>query len=287
VSRLPLLPISFLLACMSVGGLVYQRTRPPAEPEAAVQLDRVAQAVATTSSAKSFTFTYTVSVSAAGQSFTMNGDGAYDAEHKLVAMKLHFPNAGAAQADADLVLDNSDGLVEYIHMPLLEGRLPGGKSWLKMDLEALSKKQGIDLSKLQQGANADPTKALEFLRRAASPTVVGQETVGGVETTHYEATIDLWRLAVIEPDAGRRASMKRAIELSGIRSYPVEVWIDGAGYVRRMRITIVQVVPEAPGGVATLTMTEELTSFDDRVSVAVPPDSSVIDVTELAGAAAS
>jgi hypothetical protein len=237
-------------------------------------------------------FTYSATISAAGESLTMSGEGSYDLERKLGAMKLHFdgvtPGSPAAQADMELVLDNSDGLVEYIHMTLLDGQLPAGKSWVKIDVGALGKNHGIDLSKLQQGDAADPAKFFTFLRRAANPTVVGQETVGGVATTHYRATVDPQRLAAAETDAATRETMQRAIALSGISSYPAEAWIDGAGYLRRMRIAVPLRVPDmAPTDVAMMTMTEELSNFGTPVEVALPPAASVVDIADLAGSARS
>lgn len=283
MARVPVLAIALLFASIGVAGFAYLKTR----PEAVVHVDRVAQAVASTSSAKSFTFTYSTTISAAGNSLTMSGDGSFDGQHELVAMKMHFdglpPGSSAAGAKAEIVLDNSDGLVEYIHVALLDGHLPAGKSWVKVDVGELGKKAGIDLSRLQQSDSADPARIFSLLRRSADPTVVGQENVGGVATTHYEATVDLRRLAALETDAAVRENMQRAIAVTGISSYPVEVWIDGDGYLRRMRTTIPQHMSGTPAQVATVTATEELSNFGTDVRIAVPPDSSVVDVSDLAG----
>ncbi|HEY8773087.1 MAG TPA: hypothetical protein VIM05_00840 [Gaiellaceae bacterium] len=286
MARVPVLAIALLLASGGVAGFAYLKTR-RAGPEAVVHVDRVAQAVASTSSEKSFTFTYSTTISAAGESLTMSGDGSYDVQHELVAMKLHFdglpPGSPAAAANAEIVLDNSDGLVEYIQVALLDGHLPAGKSWVKVDVGELGKKAGIDLSRLQQGDSADPSRIFSLLRRSANPTVVGQENVGGVATTHYEATVDLRRLAALEADAAPRENLQRAIAVSGISSYPVEVWIDGDGYLRRMRTTIPQHMAGTPAEVATVTATEELSNFGTDARIAVPPDSSVVDISDLAG----
>jgi hypothetical protein len=287
MARVPVLAIALLLTSAGVLGFAYVTTR-RAEPEAVVHVDRVAQAVASTASTKSFTFTYSAEISAAGESLRMSGAGSFDGEHKLVAMNLHFEGAPsgspAAGANAEFVVDNSHGLVEYLHMALLDGHLPAGKSWVKIDVGALGKKLGIDLSKLQQGDSADPAKMFSVLRRAAHPTVVGRESVGGVSTMHYKATVDLRQLIATEPDAVARESLQRAIDVSGISTYPVEVWIDGDGYLRRMRIAIPAGVPAGTQtNVATVTMTEELSNFGTDVQVAVPPAASVVDVADLAG----
>jgi hypothetical protein len=234
--------------------------------------------------AKSFTFTYSARISAGGRTLTMTGAGLSDLEHGLVAMKLRFDGVpGAAAANGEVVLDSSGGLVEYLHMAALDGQLPPGKSWVKVDVGAIGKKYGVDLSQLRRGGNADPTRMLSFLQRAADPTVVGHETVGGVATTHYEATVDLQRLVAAETDATTRANLQRAIDLAGISSYPVEAWVDDAGYLRRMRLTIPQVSDATHGAVVTIEVTEELSDFGTPVRVDLPPEASVVDVADLVG----
>src|SRR6266536_2894411 len=107
MARVPVLAIALLLASVGLPGFVYLKTK-RAAPEEVVHVDRVAQAVASTSSAKSFTFTYSATITAAGKSLSMSGGGSYDVEHKLVAMKMRFDGASVAGANAELVLDNSN-----------------------------------------------------------------------------------------------------------------------------------------------------------------------------------
>jgi hypothetical protein len=284
VTRLPLLPIAFLLASASVGALVYERTRPVKSEEAVVRLDRVAEAVASTSTAKSFTFTYSATISAAGRSLTMRGAGAYDLARKLGALTLRVDGVGLgpqAGQTMEFVFDSSDGFVEYMRVPLLTARLPAGKSWVKIDVGELAEKQGVDLSSLTQGDQADPAKFFTFLRRTANPTVVGHEKVGGVQTTHYSATVDLRRVVATETDESKREAVRQMIEKSGISSFPADVWVDDAGYLRRMHFALSLRAP-AERAVGTMTMTEELSNFGDPVNVAVPPESSVVDLSALA-----
>jgi len=285
MSRLSLLPLALVLASIGGTGFVYLKTRQPATHEPVLQVERVAQAVATTS-AKSFDFHYSIAVSAEGNSLEMSGNGSSDLAHGLASMTMHIDNApagvSAAQASSYWVVDSSNGFVEYVRMPALEGHLPAGKSWLKIDLGALAKARGIDLGKLERGDRADPSMGFSYLRGATGVTAVGQETVGAVTTTHYRATVDLQRLAAAETDAEARDSLQRAIRLSGISTYPAEAWIDDAGYLRRMRITM----PETDGTqtrVATMTVTEELSDFGTAAHVVLPPSSGVVDITALDG----
>jgi hexokinase len=113
--------------------------------------------------------------------------------------------------------------------------------------------------------------------------LTGRETVDGVSTSHYTATVDLRRLAALETDPVVSQSLRRAIELSGTTTYPVDVWIDGDGFLRRMRTTQVEAPPDAPGTVVTVTATEELSAFGIPAQVAVPPASDVADLADLTG----
>ena len=283
MTRAPVLPLAILLACAGMLGVVYMHTR-PAPGADAVPLDRVAQAVATTSAVKSFRFAVAASESGAGSSFTFAGNGSYDVEHKLVGMTMHIehPPAGmpaSATQPMDLVIDYAGGLVEYMRWQVLDGHLPTGKTWLKIDIGKLARKEGIDVERLMQAGSADPSRMFDVLRRAAAPTRVGEEEVGGVSTTHYRATVDLRRVAALETDEKTRDSMQRAIQLSGASSYPVDVWIDAKGYLRRMSATMVEAPPD--GAVSTMAVTEELSAFDAPAQVSTPPATNVADIEDV------
>jgi hypothetical protein len=282
VTRVPIVAIAIALACAGMTGFVYLQTRPP-QTEAVVQTDRVAQAVATTSAVKSFSFSYSASISAAGHSITMRGNGSYDVEHKLVSMKMNFDGAPAGSPlsqPMEMVVDYSNGFIEYIHAAALDGQLPAGKSWAKIDVGAAAKKLGVDLGQLSQSDSADPSKIFETLRKSGNPVEVGPETVGGVATTHYAARVDVRRLAAAETDSTTRANLLKAISVTGVSSYPVEVWIDEAGYLRRMRTTLAEPIPGMTG-MATVAVSEELTDFGAAPAVALPPAATVVDIADL------
>ncbi len=286
MARIPVVLIAGLLACVGGVGYVYLQTRPTERPTSVLHVDRVAQAVATTTSVQSFRFKLSVSMSSGGRSFGFGGGGSYDLEHKRVAMtmQLENPPAGSpAVYPMELVLDYSHGFVEYMRSRMLDGHLPAGKSWVKIDVGKVAKQEGIDLDRLLQARSADPTEMLDLLRRSSSPVLVGKEEVGGVTTSHYRATVDLRRLAALETDDTVRESLRRAIELSGATTYPVDVWIDADGYLRRMRTTLVEAPRDAPGTVVRVTATEELSDFGVPAQVAVPAADEVADVGDVRG----
>ena len=285
MARIPVVLIAGLLACVGGVGYVYLQTRPAERPAPVLHVDRVAQAVATTTSAQSFRFKLSVSASGAGRSLGFGGGGSFDLEHKLVGMTMQLENPPAGSPAAypmELVLDYSHGFVEYLRSRMLDGHLPAGKTWVKIDVGKVAGQQGVDLDRVLQAQSADPTQMLDLLRRSSSPVLVGKEQVGGVSTSHYRATVDLRRLAALETDTTVRESLRRAIELSGATSYPVDVWIDADGYLRRMRTTVVEAPPGSTTA-ATVSVTEELSDFGAPAQVTVPSAAEVADLEELGG----
>jgi hypothetical protein len=91
---------------------------------------------------------------------------------------------------------------------------------------------------LTGGLTTDPTSFLAYLRGVANDVrEVGHDTVRGVDTTEYAATIDL-RRAIEHADASgaTRAQVQFALSLLGNVDMPVNVWIDAQDRVRKFEL---------------------------------------------------
>jgi hypothetical protein len=236
----------------------------------ALNPDVVAQAADRTAAAGGARLTLTVA--AQGQNLT--GTGFLDTKGRKGRMHFQLPqNAGAM----DLVFVNR---VLYMHLPAaLTKQLPGGRPWLKLDLEKALRKQGVDLGSLQSTSNTDPTQVLDNLRGAGDVKRVGDEKVRGTPTTHYKATIDLRKAAEKAPAAQRdaaRRSVEQLEKLAGTTTIPAEVWIDKQSRLRRMSIR--QNVKGQP-----FAMTMDLYDFGAREAIKPPPASQTKDITDTAG----
>jgi hypothetical protein len=148
--------------------------------------------------------------------------------------------------------------------------LSGNKQWVKIDLAQLAQQRGIDLSSLAS-ANPTPTSALAYLRGAGHVERVGTDSVQGVSTTHYKVTVDLERAAA-KASPGTRRSLRRVVELGGVKKLPVDVWIDGDGFLRKFEYA----QPAGNGRKVHLTM--ELHDFGRPITVRPPPADSVVDL---------
>ena len=152
--------------------------------------------------------------------------------------------------------------------------LPPNKQWIKVDLGQLAQQRGIDLSSLA-GTSPTPTSALSYLRGSGRVREVGKESIDGVETTHYRVRVDLEK-AVARSDAITQEALRRVIRASGVKTLPVDVWIDGKDYVRR-----VQYAQRAAGKDVKVTM--NLHDYGKPVTVKPPPADSVVDLMHAVG----
>jgi hypothetical protein len=230
--------------------------------------DPVARAAAKTAHAGSLKADFVI----AGSSLSGTGSGVFDNDRRGSGkLTLAVRSQGRSVAIDTVVL----GPVLYMRSVVFrQAGLPPGKEWVRLDLTRLAKQAGLDLGSLA-GLNPSPSGALAYLRGSAGEAEkVGRDKVQGVETTHYETTIDLERAA--RRASGRaREAIRRVISVSGVKKIPVESWIDDAGYVRRVRYA------EHTGRRQSSEITMQLHDFGPPVHIASPPRESVIDFSEV------
>lgn len=239
-------------------------------------IDPIAQAADTTAAAGSAEFGISGSISAAGQQIPLSGNGALDMRNQHMRMSMSFPIPGFGSLKMDELFD---GNAFYIHLPeSLASRLPGGKAWMKLDLDALGKSAGVDLKQLMQSNQSNPADMLKALKGVGTSHKIGTENIGGAPTTHYRADIDPNKAADRMPDKKSADAVKQLFQSSGVSSVPVDVWIDRAGRVRResMKFSTSEM---------SMDMTIEFTRFGVPVDVTPPPADQVMDAGALLGAA--
>lgn len=239
-----------------------------------VGVEPIAEAAEATSAAGGSRFVATGTSSAQGQTFDVNGEGRTDARGNS-EMELELP--GGAGTMKQVLYD----WVMYQQIPGMEQQL--GAEWTKVDLREAYRAAGVDIELFLPPGGNDPKQWLEQMRKTSDKVEeVGTEEVRGVETTHYKADLEL-RKAVDHVPAARRAEAERAIdkiiEISGSEGYPMEVWIDDKKLVRRMRMDAEMNNP-AMGGKIDIDMTMELFDYGTPVSLDVPDDDEVKDLTD-------
>jgi len=232
-----------------------------------------------------------------GGRMEMSATGALDNQNHRMSMRLdmsklasHLGAAGAMGSAADWVgqevADFSNGrAVIYLNLPVLAKVMPGGKPWIKVDLSAVGKQAGIDLSQFTQ-LGTDPSQMVGWLRTVSGDvTTVGTEQLDGVETTHYRATVDLSKYPDLVP-AAQRETVRKAIDQltksAHLNSFPVHVWVDKDGLVRQIRAVLTESIQGQTMNVVT---TERFYDFGAPVDIQIPSDDQVTDISSMAGAA--
>jgi hypothetical protein len=191
-----------------------------------------------------------------GNPFALTGAGDFDNAAKRGWMSVHA-NLQGLDVQIDEVLD---GTTIYVKSPLLSAALPAGKTWMKLDLEKAGKSRGVDFSQL---LGQDPAQSFAQLQASGDVTKVGDETIDGVDTTHYRGRIDLSKL----PQAAKIKGLARA------KYGPYDVWIGkDDGYVRRVQSSY-SLQQQSIG------LTMNFSDFGKDVSVNVPAASETADAT--------
>jgi hypothetical protein len=180
-------------------------------------------------------------VLARGERLALAISGATDAKRRRAALRLAAARTGPGRASRAVrdVLDSRgeifvDGPV-YMYRNKLIARQTGSRSyWAAVDTRSkrVRKALGRDAAVLGLARPARPLDALSVAEGTA--TVVGHERVGGIDTTHYKSSANWARLV---PEKGAKDTQKVINKLRDVRgsaAFPVEAWIDGRGYVRRM-----------------------------------------------------
>ncbi len=202
-------------------------------------------------------------VSAGPENVTMTGSGDFSHTTKQGQMAAALTLAGQKIRLNEVI----DGTTIYMQSPLFSSQLPNGKTWMKVDLQKYGSKLGIDYSSLM---SASPSSALKELEAAGTVKTVGTETIDGVQTTHYQVTnLDLSKLPQGEK-----------LEALAHPTYgPVDVWIGNKdGYVYRESLSLTESIA---GQSTSISMQIDLSKFGEKVNVAIPPASSVLDATAL------
>jgi hypothetical protein len=259
--------------------------------------DPVAFAAAASTSAPGYKMTMNLKVSSPQlpNPITATGPGEFNVPSKAGSFNLAMDLGNSPQVTQALGSStlNIEEIIKapiiYVKLPsVLTSRIPGGKPWLKIDLAKLGSAAGVPgLGSLTTSpGSSDPSQFLQYLRAVGSGvTKVGSEQIGGVQTTHYKATISLDKVPNALPAASRQAAaqgIKQLESQTGLKSLPSDVWIDGKHLVRQMQFGF---DTSAQGQKVSTQITLNITHYGPEPVPIAPPDSQVTDAGALLGAA--
>jgi hypothetical protein len=227
-----------------------------------------------------------VTGNAAGHTINVTGTGAFDqlAHAGRLTMNMSKPTRGGENLQINAVILGKDF---YLKLPAsLAGKIPGGKPWLELNLSEIGKGVGIQgLSSLADSTGENPAQFLRLLRADSTGSVqnLGQQSIDGVSTTGWHATVDLSKVVDTLP-ASQQPSASSAIasieKLTGLHYLPIEAWVDSSNHVRRI---VLSETGHVEGQPFSENVQLDLVKYGPEPVPAGPPAGEVTNIMSLVG----
>ena len=253
-------------------------------------IDPVSAAVTKSEDAGGAKFALTVTATPpTGQAVTVDANGVFDGQSADVTTDLSSalaaagaPSGTSGQIEIRYLQENGDPVI-YANAPALSALIPGGATWVRLDLETLGKSLGVDLNQLLGQGAQNPSDALSLLQSIGSVDKVGTETIDGVSTTHYTAEIDPTKVAEqaatqIGGALGQRIQNAVSNASATPAPIPVDVWIGDDGLVRRV---VLDLSGTHDGRTGSLHLQLDISDYGTPVNVTAPPSSRCLRRHEL------
>ena len=251
---------ALLVGCSAGSDAPQAAPSPTPTPEAPAPAALVRAAAALTDSQKSSRYTLTTSTTLNDQEVVFVGEGIYDWSTDTGQTTYDVPVGTVQQrlVGPDL----------YLSLPQQQGQ------FFKLKV--------ADVAATPLGGTVDPSAQLHLLAAVSEAEVVGEEEVREVTTTHYRGSYDVARAL-----RGARGLQHDALRSSlgaaaGVPEATYDVFLDGAGRLRRLTQTV-EVPPSAATGNQPLEVTTTLELYDFGITVTVlpPPGAAVRDGAPL------
>lgn len=187
------------------------------------------------------------------------GTGAYDFKAKTGRFTL----TGALIATFDLVLTPGKIYIKTPNAP---------KPWTAVtDADLANSPSAGFLSSIR--SQIDPRATLDNLGKTTKNVrVVGTEKVRDENTTHIRADVDLSDAAIAKAPKDLQDSLRQARQSIQADSYPIEVWLDKDGRVRKLVYTL---TVNQNGQTSTTTVELAFYDFGKDPGIVIPKASDV------------
>lgn len=247
----------------------------------------LARAADVSTGAAGYKMNMTIHEKVSGHTVALTANGSFTPKTHQGSMTMHMAIPGASGAQSlqlQLVMANDTIYVQL--PPTLASKIPGHKPWVSINLSQLSKSMnlpGVGSMSNYSSTLSNPGQYLDFLRAAASGSVknVGQQTIDGTQTTHYQADLEFSKLPDAVPASQRQAVQKLVATLqkrAHVSDMPINVWIDSSNLVRRIALTLNET---AAGHTISTAITENFTSYGTQPAPTVPSPNQTTNLLSL------
>ena len=277
------LSIALVVAVAGVGAAVAvaspTRTAGPNPNAQAIQ-----QAFQKTAKLPGFHFAFTVRLGGGGGSgYAVTGTGGVDTKAQASSFTVNLGAlasllggaSGGATIPSKLDGVASNGVL-YFHAPSVATQVQPGAEWLSFDAKAIPSSL---TTKLDPGSLSQQ-QVVAAVTASASVHKVGSATVRGTKTTHYRVTASAAKFTAALP-ASKRAGEVQALKALNLKSATFDVYVDGAGYVRRVAASVKGVKVQQGSAAASITAQVDLFDLGAQVKVSVPPASKTVSGDRL------
>lgn len=220
-----------------------------------------------TAEAGSARMTIRMKLSADGKTVTSDGEGVIDLAEGDSVMTVGVQDKTLEQRVVDQVL----------YQKASGQKAPDGKPWIKIDLEKVAARQGLNNQQI-----GDPAQTAAYAKAITDKDVTkaGTEKIGGTSTTHYKVSVDVSRLP-----GGEQMSKRLGPTL------PMQVWLDDEGRLRRQQVDMTVEAPASASAMPDngaapqqlkMSTVMEFSDFGTDVDAEAPPAGQVADMTDEA-----
>ncbi|NEA49826.1 hypothetical protein [Streptomyces sp. SID10815] len=205
-----------------------------------------------------------------GQKVTAHGNGVVDLKDGASTMTVTSQGNRIEQRVVDGILYQKPSGSQ-------RAELPGGKSWMRIDLKRLARSGSAGRTDA-----SDPAEPIGYVKsvRSGDVTRIGEETVDGAATTHYRVNVPVSALA--KGDTAQAQELSRQL---GSTKLPVDLWLDDQGRMRqeRVRMSMKPLAQRTPGKENTRVTSTTVLKFSDfgtDVEVTPPAAADTADMTD-------
>jgi hypothetical protein len=198
-----------------------------------------------------------------GEPEQLAGKGGFDIAKRAGSLNLTLPNDEGTMAVVNV------GDIYYVKSPRL-AHFAAGKPWVGANVASLEIPQRqLLLANARLPAVSDPAAELTLLKGLGEGAEdLGSNVVGGLGPVRgYRMITDLRKLARdLQPDRRLR------FEQLNMSSMTIDLWLDGFGYLRRMRY---QLEKDRLRSAPAVAVTADFSGFGTPVKITIPPASKV------------
>lgn len=226
-------------------------------------------AAAKQSTAEKKSAKFTMSFTGMGQTMNGSGVGRFDGANSAMSMTMQLMGQNMEMRLVDRAM--------YMKMPGMPGTDPA-KSWIKMSLDDVPG-GGAALE------NSDPAKVMETLVQSGTIKKSEETQLDGKDVVHYVIDVDVVKMMDQMGGGQADAKTKKMIQDSGIKTIPMELWLDSENLPVQMVMDMGPMMRQAaeksgstaPAGTGEMKMTLKYSDWGTDVAVEAPPADQVSD----------